>query len=204
MAPKQAKAAAPEDPTLVEHQRLQDAAFDLGVSGAFRECSGYSSSLHCPSHPAFAASCGTPFPQVLSRTRRLCTQPLPPTKGAFVVDWRLHCAPAAPCRRQPAMQRQPWPQLAGALPPLTRPPAHPTNRGPAAVMQRAGGKDIVKRSSTRKGRYLLAFNFQLAPAAAGKLVRLNRGRFGAECDAGSAAVWVFVLLRPPPLGGWRD
>ncbi len=40
-----------------------------------------------------------------------------------------------------------------------------------AVMQRAGGKDIVKKSSSRKGRYLLAFNFQLAPAAAGKLVR---------------------------------
>jgi len=38
-------------------------------------------------------------------------------------------------------------------------------------MQRAGGKDIVKKSSSRKGRYLLAFNFQLAPAAAGKLVR---------------------------------
>lgn len=29
----------------------------------------------------------------------------------------------------------------------------------------------MKKSSSRKGRYLLAFNFQLAPAAAGKLVR---------------------------------
>ncbi|KAI7835747.1 hypothetical protein COHA_010352 [Chlorella ohadii] len=87
MAPKAqaaASAAAAEDPSLVEHQRLQEAAFDMGV---------------------------------LSHTRRLCTQPLPPTK----------------------------------------------------VMQRAGGKDIVKKSSSRKGRYLLAFNFQLAPAAAGKL-----------------------------------
>ena len=39
-------------------------------------------------------------------------------------------------------------------------------------MLRCDGKDIVKKSSTRKGRYLLVFNFQLAPAAAGKLVRL--------------------------------
>ena len=39
-------------------------------------------------------------------------------------------------------------------------------------MLRSDGKDIVKKSSTRKGRYLLVFNFQLAPAAAGKLVRL--------------------------------
>jgi len=41
-------------------------------------------------------------------------------------------------------------------------------------MVRSGGKDIVKKSSTRKGRYLLVFNFQLAPAAAGKLVGASR------------------------------
>jgi hypothetical protein len=40
-----------------------------------------------------------------------------------------------------------------------------------AVMLRADGKDITKKASHRKGRYLLVFNFQLAPAAAGKLVR---------------------------------
>lgn len=43
-----------------------------------------------------------------------------------------------------------------------------------AVMTRACGKDIVKKPSTRKGRYLLAFNFQLAPAAAGRLVWPSR------------------------------
>lgn len=41
-------------------------------------------------------------------------------------------------------------------------------------MTRACGKDIVKKPSTRKGRYLLAFNFQLAPAAAGRLVWPSR------------------------------
>lgn len=40
-----------------------------------------------------------------------------------------------------------------------------------AEMLRADGKDISKKASTRKGRYLMVFNFQLAPAAAGKLVR---------------------------------
>jgi hypothetical protein len=36
-------------------------------------------------------------------------------------------------------------------------------------MLRADGKDISKKASIRKGRYLMVFNFQLAPAAAGKL-----------------------------------
>ena len=63
-------------------------------------------------------------------------------------------------------------------------------------MERAAGKDIVKKSSVRKGRYLLVLNFQLAPAAAGKLVRSWRwcggggwlGRGGAvECMAARAA-----------------
>lgn len=67
-------------------------------------------------------------------------------------------SPPQPCLLSPA-----YTPCLPACPP--RPPARP------AVMQRAGGKDIVKKSSSRKGRYLLAFNFQLAPAAAGKLVR---------------------------------
>ena len=37
-------------------------------------------------------------------------------------------------------------------------------------MVKAGGKDIVKRGSQRRGRYLLVLNCQLAPAAAGRLV----------------------------------
>lgn len=38
-----------------------------------------------------------------------------------------------------------------------------------AVMTNADGKDIVKKSSQRKNRYLLVFNCKLAPAAAGRL-----------------------------------
>lgn len=47
-------------------------------------------------------------------------------------------------------------------------------------MLRADGKDIVKKASIRKGRYLLVFNFQLAPAAAGKLVRTWGGEVAGE------------------------
>jgi hypothetical protein len=39
-------------------------------------------------------------------------------------------------------------------------------------MAKADGKDIVKKSSVRKGRYLLVFNCKLAPAAAGRLATL--------------------------------
>ena len=38
-----------------------------------------------------------------------------------------------------------------------------------AVLLKADGKDITKRSSARRNRYLLVFNCQLAPAAAGRL-----------------------------------
>lgn len=44
---------------------------------------------------------------------------------------------------------------------------------PSKVMIKAGGKDIVKKSTNRKGRYLLIFNCQLAPAA-GKLGTLSK------------------------------
>ncbi|KAL4855763.1 DNA-binding protein RHL1 [Chlorella vulgaris] len=44
---------------------------------------------------------------------------------------------------------------------------------PTKLMLRADGKDITKKASHRKGRYLLVFNFQLAPAAAGKLGTLT-------------------------------
>ena len=63
--------------------------------------------------------------------------------------------------------------------PLTPPVASPPACVLRAAMARANGKDIVKRSSTRKGRYLLVFNFQLAAAAAGKLV----GAPAAGCTA---------------------
>lgn len=70
------------------------------------------------------------------------------------------------CNVLPAGSRLMRPAPAAAARPL------PTLRSLRdAVMARACGKDIVKKPSTRKGRYLLAFNFQLAPAAAGKLVR---------------------------------
>ena len=36
---------------------------------------------------------------------------------------------------------------------------------------KADGKDIIKKSSARKNRYLLVFNCLLAPAAAGRMVR---------------------------------
>lgn len=36
-------------------------------------------------------------------------------------------------------------------------------------MAKSDGKDIVKRSSVRKNRYLLVFNCKLALAAAGRL-----------------------------------
>jgi hypothetical protein len=42
-----------------------------------------------------------------------------------------------------------------------------------AVLVKADGKDIVKRSSARKTRYLMVFNCQLAPAAAGRLGTLT-------------------------------
>ena len=41
-------------------------------------------------------------------------------------------------------------------------------------MIKANGKDITKRSSTRRNRYLLVFNCQLAPAAAGRLGTLSK------------------------------
>jgi hypothetical protein len=41
-------------------------------------------------------------------------------------------------------------------------------------MLKADGKDITKRSSARRNRYLLVFNCQLAPAAAGRLGTLAR------------------------------
>lgn len=43
-----------------------------------------------------------------------------------------------------------------------------------ADLAKADGKDIVKRSSARRSRYLLVFNCQLAPAAAGRLGTLAR------------------------------
>ena len=43
-----------------------------------------------------------------------------------------------------------------------------------AVMLKADGKDITKRSSARRNRYLLVFNCQLAPAAAGRLGTLAK------------------------------
>ena len=60
---------------------------------------------------------------------------------------------------------------ASTLPcPCPCPACVPCPHLPPAVMLRSDGKDIVKKSSSRRGRYLLVFNFQLAPAAAGKLV----------------------------------
>jgi hypothetical protein len=44
----------------------------------------------------------------------------------------------------------------------------------SAVMLKADGKDITKRSSARRNRYLLVFNCQLAPAAAGRLGTLAK------------------------------
>lgn len=41
---------------------------------------------------------------------------------------------------------------------------------PCKALLKSNGKDIVKKSSNRKNRYMLVFNFQLAPAAAGRLV----------------------------------
>ncbi|GAB4813260.1 hypothetical protein N2152v2_000306 [Parachlorella kessleri] len=43
-----------------------------------------------------------------------------------------------------------------------------------AAMARADGRDIVKKSTTRKNRYLLVFNCQIAPAAAGKVGTLAK------------------------------
>jgi hypothetical protein len=40
------------------------------------------------------------------------------------------------------------------------------------VLSRCNGCDIIKKSTVRKGRYMVVFNFQLAPAAAGKLVSI--------------------------------
>ena len=56
-----------------------------------------------------------------------------------------------------------------------------------AAMLRADGKDIVKRSTTRKNRYLLVFNMRLAPAAAGKLVRRGGRRLRTRPPAAGAA-----------------
>jgi len=42
---------------------------------------------------------------------------------------------------------------------------------PSAALLRCSGRDIVKKSSNRKNRYLLVFNCLIAPAAAGRLVR---------------------------------
>jgi len=39
-----------------------------------------------------------------------------------------------------------------------------------AAIHKANGQDIVKKSSTRKGRYLLIFRAQIAPRAGGILV----------------------------------
>lgn len=65
-------------------------------------------------------------------------------------------------------------------------------------MQRSDGKDIVKKMSARKGRYLLVFNFQLAPAAAGRFVRAVGGPWWAECwlvwVVGSGKCWLWGLL----------
>jgi hypothetical protein len=77
----------------------------------------------------------------------------------------------------------------------------------AAEMLRADGKDISKKASIRKGRYLMVFNFQLAPAAAGKLVRWNvlaappmhiacswgwQGRHGGPCAVQGLRSWGFA------------
>lgn len=39
------------------------------------------------------------------------------------------------------------------------------------MLQRANGKDIVKKTSIRKNRYMLLFNVSITPKAGGKLVR---------------------------------
>ena len=58
-------------------------------------------------------------------------------------------------------------------------------------MLRADGRDIVKRSSTRKNRYLLVFNMRLAPAAAGKLVR--EARVGGSTAPPAPSRWALHL-----------
>jgi hypothetical protein len=40
-----------------------------------------------------------------------------------------------------------------------------------AALLKSAGQDVVKKSSTRKNRYLMVFNCQIAPIAGGKLVR---------------------------------
>jgi len=50
----------------------------------------------------------------------------------------------------------------------------PNPRKTFAAFLKSGGKDIVKRSSARRSRYLLVFNCLLAPAAAGRLGTLAR------------------------------
>lgn len=45
---------------------------------------------------------------------------------------------------------------------------------PGKVLVRSNGKDIIKKSSSRKSRYLLIFNCLLAPTAGGRLVRSCR------------------------------
>eukprot|EP00798_Chlamydomonas_sp_ICE-L_P016747 gene16747-23020_t len=42
------------------------------------------------------------------------------------------------------------------------------------VLSKCNGCDVVKKSTVRKGRYMVVLNFQIAPAAAGKLGTLTR------------------------------
>lgn len=40
-----------------------------------------------------------------------------------------------------------------------------------AALLKSAGQDVVKKSSTRKNRYLMVFNCQIAPIPGAKLVR---------------------------------
>ena len=43
-----------------------------------------------------------------------------------------------------------------------------------SALSKCNGYDIIKKSSTRKNRYLVVINAQLAPAAAGRLGTLSQ------------------------------
>ena len=200
MAPRKAK-EEPLDEDHVESKRLTERAMELGVSAAEgpRRClplpQGGGKPARLPAAPSrqlpatiITALLPPPrgmYSQVLSRTRCLSSTILPPTKrelaAAATLAGDLLPLCCCPCTATPVhvSERSAMHPQSAALcrpgPCCSPPPRiHLLFFGPpcaATVMLRADGKDIVKKGSSRKGRYLLVFNFQLAPAAAGKLVR---------------------------------
>ena len=83
----------------------------------------------------------------------------------------------------------------GGWPYPSRPPTHLlTPPRPLAVMLRSAGKDIVKRSGARRGRFLLVLNCQVAPAAAARMVS-GGGRSRAACARACVGACVRACVR---------